>query len=386
MRRKQVPDGAEVIRSYEDYGNFVRSFFGGYYQLLIVLGKPGLGKTQAFKEYAGDNAHITKGWTSPLQAYIDAYHHRNKLLIYDDAETLWQRSAGRVFMRSICESQPIKDVQWASTSSELKRLGIPQHFRTSSKVAIIANHFTFGREDELQAVLDRGHLIYFDPIPVEVHTRVGDWFWDQQVYDFVGDRLHMLAEVSSRTYVKAWERRRAGSDWRKMIIDQYCLDSTKLAVQELEVDQTCKSVQDRVDRFMSQTGRSRATYFNVKRALQQSGQLNRVEVRKRVLRGTPPDYQAEPEEPGHDPPTPDGTGVTGSPVFEAEDDPADWWKKPRPEVDGEEKIHQVPDVEFGHTRTSWLHREMQKAIEREDYERAAELRDRIREIEEQEGE
>lgn len=58
-------------------------------------------------------------------------------------------------------------------------------------------------------MLDRGHLIYFDPTPLEVHTRVGDWFWDQQIYDHIGERLHLFSESSARIYLKAWKRKQA---------------------------------------------------------------------------------------------------------------------------------------------------------------------------------
>ena len=99
-------------------------------------------------------------------------------------------------------------MQWASTAQGLVKAGVPQSFLTSSKVAVIANRFVFGDAEEHEAVLDRGHVIHFDPSPVEVHAKVGDWFWCQEVYDYIGERLHMLSNVSARLYIKAWERDR----------------------------------------------------------------------------------------------------------------------------------------------------------------------------------
>jgi hypothetical protein len=142
---------------------------------------------------------------APLQAYIDAYVHRNKLLIFDDAEVLWKRPGGRILLRSLCEHKPQKLLQWTSTTRELSNAGIPKSFETSSRVAIVANRFIFGDADECQAILDRGHLIYFNPTPLEVHQQVGEWFWDQAIYDHIGNHIHLLKDISVRLYLKSWE-------------------------------------------------------------------------------------------------------------------------------------------------------------------------------------
>ena len=36
--------------------------------------------------------------------------------------------------------------------------------------------------ENVSAVLDRGHVVLFDPSAREVHLRAG-WFWDQEVFD-----------------------------------------------------------------------------------------------------------------------------------------------------------------------------------------------------------
>ncbi|MCA9068443.1 MAG: hypothetical protein KDA84_05950 [Planctomycetaceae bacterium] len=128
-------------------------------------------------------------------------------MIFDDAEVLWKRPGGRILIRSLTEHRPQKLFQWKSTTKDLKKAGVPQSFHTTSKIAIIANRFSFGSEEEREAVLDHGHLVLFDPLPLEIHQRIGDWFWCQEIYDYLGERLHMLDNLSARTYIKAWERK-----------------------------------------------------------------------------------------------------------------------------------------------------------------------------------
>ena len=45
----------------------------------------------------------------------------------------------------------------------------------------------------LASVEDRGHLLSFAPTPPEVHRRTAEWFWDQEVFDFIGAHLHLPA-------------------------------------------------------------------------------------------------------------------------------------------------------------------------------------------------
>lgn len=389
MRPPKVPSGTEIIRTYAEYGSLVNGFFCGCYHLLFVVGRPGLAKSHEFEQRLGQSGHLIKGWTAPLQAYIEAYRYRHQPLVFDDAEVLWKRPGGRILIRSLTEHRPKKLVQWKSTAKDLQKANVPQSFYTTSKVAIVANRFAFGSEEEREAVLDRGHLVLFDPLPLEVHQRVGDWFWSQEIYDYLGERLHMLDNPSARTYLKAWERKEAGGDWKKLISDVLCYNNATLLVQSLESDPKCPAVDDRVCKFIGQTGLSRATYFNIKRELRNNDQLaplTRIDVPHRKLRGSPPsevdvdDLERNGTSEAHrESGDPQGRGQLGVPPWcgysenpgdyaDYADYLADWWKRPQPS-----EPKQDPDE-----KDDWLEREMKKAIEREDYERAAELRDIIR--------
>ena len=156
-------------------------------------------------------------------------------------------------------------------------------------MALIGNRFAFGHDEEYEAIVDRGHLIYFDPTPVEVHVNVGQWFWDQEIYDFIGERLHLMDSLSSRTYLKTWERKKAGGDWRKLVEERFCHDTALLLVQKLEISD--KTVEERAKDFITHTGLSRAIYFNYKKQLESDGQIREIkrqDVPTTVLCGSPP--------------------------------------------------------------------------------------------------
>jgi hypothetical protein len=133
-------------------------------------------------------------------------------------------------------------------------------------VAIIANEWkTLNRN--VAALEDRGHVLFFQPSPLEVHRRTATWFWDQEIFDFVGARLHWIEEASMRHYVAASELKQAGLDWRRLILSR-CLSGRALLVAQLKADPRYGSEAERVQAFLAAGGGSRSTYFNWSRKLQ----------------------------------------------------------------------------------------------------------------------
>jgi hypothetical protein len=194
-------------------------------------------------------------------------------------------------------------------------------------------------------------------------------------------------------YLKAWERKQAGGDWQKLIGDVFCHNNGVLLVQALELDQECSTVDDRVRKFIEQTGLSRATYFNIKRELRENHQLttpSKLDVPHKTLHATPPsldDLDDELEDECADGDADRASPKASAPWCDYSDDPndyanyadylADWWKRPQESERSETAEENVFDNDIDRLR-----HELSKAIEREDYERAAELRDELRKLEE----
>src|SRR5207249_3818093 len=111
----------------------------------------------------------------------------------------------------------IKTVAWHTDAKTLDRERIPRQFTTESRVLIIANEWRT-LSGNVAAVEDRGHVILFRPTALEVHLRTALWFWDQEIFDFIGERLHLIAEPLMRAYVGAHELKRAGLDWRRILL------------------------------------------------------------------------------------------------------------------------------------------------------------------------
>jgi hypothetical protein len=108
---------------------------------------------------------------------------------------------------------------------------------------------------------NRGHLLFFEPSPVEVHRKVGEWFWDQEVYDFMGENLHLLPGLSMRHYVQGSELKDAGMDWLDILHREGFSERTVLCAK-IKNDLRYKTEAERIEAFRELGGGGRWTYFN----------------------------------------------------------------------------------------------------------------------------
>jgi hypothetical protein len=259
-----APPGISLT-TYFELEKMVQGFARGHFNLLILIGGHGLGKSRIVRHALGDSACWLAGNLSVFGLYCQLWEHCHWPVVLDDVDGLYAQRDGVRLLKCLTQSERIKSVSWHSDAPTLRREGIPQEFDTASRVAIIANEWkTLNRN--VAALQDRGHLLLFQPSPLEVHRRTATWFWDQEIFDFVGARLHWIAEASMRHYVAAWELKRAGLDWRRLILSR-CLSGRALLVAQLKADPQYRSEAERVQAFQAAGGGSRSSYFNWSRKL-----------------------------------------------------------------------------------------------------------------------
>ncbi len=164
-------------------------------------------------------------------------------------------------LKCLCQTEPRKRLGWYSAATAGDDQGIPSSFETTSRVAILANELR-ALNVNVSAVLDRGHVVMFDPSAREVHLRTAGWFWDQEVFDFIGRSLHWADPLSMRDYALAWELKRAEMDWKRWLLARWGMTGKRLLVAKLKADPSLSSEAERVRAFIEQEGGCRATYYN----------------------------------------------------------------------------------------------------------------------------
>jgi hypothetical protein len=192
------------LSTYLELQQWAQAFAQGHLPLFILSGNPGLEKSRTLKSLVGPKGCYIEGNATAFGIYCELFRHRHQPIVIDDVDSIYQEPAGIRLLKALCQSEPVKTVAWLSDARSLGRDGIPLRFTTRSPLALIANRWP-ANHPGLAAVEDRGFRISFEPSALEVHCRVAEWYWDQEIFDFVGGHLHLIERPSMRLYVLAWK-------------------------------------------------------------------------------------------------------------------------------------------------------------------------------------
>lgn len=281
VKSKSRPDFATSVHLYSQLQDYVRAFVEGHIKTLFVIGPPGTGKSRCIAEVTGKSALWIDGNATAFRLYVSAYEYRDQPIVLDDVDGLYRDRAAVRLLKALCQTEPVKSVSWQSNAAALDQLGVPRKFSTTSPMVIIANEWK-SLNTNVSAVEDRGHILVFEPSPLEIHKHASQWFWDQEIFDFVASKLHLIKMHSLRTYCLASELKRAGINWKDSVLVR-CLSGKALEVARLKADQNFSSEEDRVVAFVAAGHGCRATYFNYSKQLRPQ-----VEVPVIVLKNTSP--------------------------------------------------------------------------------------------------
>jgi hypothetical protein len=230
-------------------------------QFLVVIGTPGTGKSRMFSDNKPPHTLYLGGALSAFHFYTQLYIHLNDLVIIDDVDSLFKDKAAVNLLKCLCNTDATRTVYWGKRNKQLDDEGVPTRFETTSRVCILANTLT-SIEANLAAVLDRAFVIEFKPNADELHSEVGGWFMEDEVYDFVGKHLNLVSQPSMRFYVRAQKMKEMGGDWQAWLLRQWLGDDPKLALLgQVLADRTLVTAEQRVARFAELGGGSRATYM-----------------------------------------------------------------------------------------------------------------------------
>ena len=275
-KSKNLPAHVLAITTYHELERYAHAFADGHLTLLVLCGEAGLGKSQYLRRALCGRGCWIDGNASAFGIYLQAHAHRNQPLVLDDVDGLYRDRQGIRLLKTLCQSDPIKTISWNTAAAARKDANIPRQFVTTSRVAIIANQWQALSAD-VAALEDRGHCLHFEPDALEVHRQAAGWYWDQEVFDFIGAHLHLTGQHSLRIYVLAWELKKAGLDWRQTVLSR-SLQGTALEVAKLKATSTFASQEERAQAFVAAGWGCRATFFAHAKKLRPSAPVEAIKL------------------------------------------------------------------------------------------------------------
>ncbi len=295
-RRADRPSQAVRVQTYDEFQELIRAFAEGHLSLLVVLGRPGLSKSKSVAAAIEEKeCLLLKGKVSDIRLYCDLYHHRDQPVICDDADRLLGDRSCRSYLKALTETDEYKRLDYNTATRVLEAGNVPRFFWTKSPVCIITN--AWNSEDPIfQALESRAEFIEFAPTWAEVYRQVGTWFWDQEIFDYVWERLPMLREPDCRLFTRAWRRKQANlehMDWQRLI-DDHLDDMDSIIVSELMNDESFANNTARAKRFVESCGKDRATFYRRRAKILSYGPRENVE--RILLSRTSPCKTPRPED------------------------------------------------------------------------------------------
>lgn len=274
--RKTAVDTTEFYGTLKQKIEMVRQ---DYIHSLFVVGDSGCGKTTFITSQFNDGTLVKQtGHISPLQLYSVLYHNREgKIIYFDDTESLLGNEDAKVLIKQATDTTETRIVMW-NTSRKLDNM--PNWFVLDSNIIFALN--SISQDESMKAVINRAEKVELNfcwddyikimySIAKKARQVLGTSITPQErqkIVDFIRENSDEATEsFSLRSQFKVenyyvFDRR----NWQK-----YALELLSKKVDELRVMKDLvvsgKTVKEQVKMFFDLTGKSRATYFNLKKKL-----------------------------------------------------------------------------------------------------------------------
>ncbi len=302
--KETINTGSAIIPEFGIAKDLILTTVKGESNATILTGEGGIGKTyltlQTIKE-SGAEFIYRNGYTTPLSFYKTLYDNNGKLIVMDDVEGLFTDPKGIALLKgALWDTAGKRLLNYVSTSDKLDNL--PPIFEFTGKMVILANTIPHKNYANVNAMISRA-----------IHYRVE--FSHAQKMAIIKEVLDKKTALSQEQKAKAWNLIQAHTsiatkNFNIRTLEKLCYfikydeskaeslfkatieeDGEERLVYELMQNNNL-SVIEQVARFIEETGKSRRTYFTMKKKL-----LERIKSAKvQPKQDMPPALQGEPSQ------------------------------------------------------------------------------------------
>jgi hypothetical protein len=192
-RSPSIPHEVIRVTGYAHLELYLSKFARGELGLVLLLGRHGTGKSESVRQtLCGPGGAGTRdrrvlyveGHMQPFGLYRQLWEYRDEPVVLDDLDRLYADPDCVRLLKPLCNTVREKRLHWL-TNLTMNDGELPSSFTTSSSVILIANEWK-SLNANVRALEDRAIILHFCPSNEEVHRKVGGWFNDPEVYEFLG--------------------------------------------------------------------------------------------------------------------------------------------------------------------------------------------------------
>lgn len=237
----------------------------------ILDGSFGLGKSTIIKGYLKQNNHkfvYLNSYSTALSLYLQVYHNKDKLILLDDLNGIWKDEKGLSILRALINTE---DVRYITYNSSSEKLTAPSNFIFSGKIIILCNDIRNNLDETILSRVIYRNLRFnfaekFDFIESIIKNNYN--LQENQVKEilrFLKINLNeCVINFNFRSLLKITEfYLKYPDEWRILSLKEIPKDEDMQLIKDLSLKNI--TIKAQIQEFITITGKSRRTYFNLKK-------------------------------------------------------------------------------------------------------------------------
>lgn len=258
-----------TLTSYSQLEHLLTMFSEGVYDLLILEGKAGIGKSRFVQDFLTENSmyHYTIGGKiTAIHLYEMLYMHQDALIILDDIPTNSSMTDFWNLLLQLCESTLVKTLGW-KTKGKLSE-GIPSSFDTTSRAVLLCNYWST-HSPYAAALQSRGYHAIFTPgIPEILEYASG--FILEEILQFFTTYSPLLSTINVRQLHYAQQLLEKGFDWKLPTIESWNLPANSLSYILIDVEYPTLTRKEKCELWTTATHKPATVHQRISDQLEQA--------------------------------------------------------------------------------------------------------------------
>lgn len=236
---------------------------------LILEGESGCGKSTICKSILkelGKDIYYINSYSTSLSFYKALYLNRFKSIIIDDTFGIFNDEKGIAILRAVTNTEKERYVKYESTSD---KLDVPSSFIFEGNLTILTNHITSQMSESLLSRAIYRKIYFTLQEKFDFMEKVANFNYPnldlKEVMEFIKSEVdETTRNFSFRSVIKIIEYYKFNKkSWKDMAYEELEKDEDLVLIKELQGK--FLEVKEQADEFIKLTGKSRRTFFRIKK-------------------------------------------------------------------------------------------------------------------------